>query len=117
MVGRLGLLDRKRQWMGGPQIAKRSTFCSVGRTPIFGLFGPVSVALSCCWFSKLSNGMLAAKNNEMGWQPLSKDKLVTASKKADLHLVRYRLPCLAVGFRNYRTECSPQKTTEWGGNP
>ena len=55
-------------------------------------FGPVSVALSCCWFSKLSNGMLAAKNNVMGWQPLSKDKLVTASKqrKADLRKVRAR---------------------------
>jgi hypothetical protein len=29
--------------------------------------------------------------------------------------VRYRLPCLSVGFRNYRTECSPQKATQCCG--
>jgi hypothetical protein len=68
-------------------------FCSVGRAPIFGLFGSVSVALSCCWFSKLSNGLLAAKSNVMSRvrQPPSKDKLVAAAeltnfrqRKADL---------------------------------
>jgi hypothetical protein len=64
-----------------------------GQAPIFGLFGSVSVALSCCWFSKLSNGLLAAKSNVMSRvrQPPSKDKLVAAAeltnfrqRKADL---------------------------------
>ena len=75
-------------------------FCSVGRAPIFGLFGSVSVALSCCWFSKLSR-LLAAKSNVMSRvrQPPSKDKLVAAAeltnfkpnskqRKADLPKVR-----------------------------
>ena len=87
-AGRDYLIESVNGW-AGPYIA--NAYVLFGRaTPIFGLFGPVSVALSCCWFSKLSNGMLAAKNNVMGWQPLSKDKLVTASKqrKADLRKVR-----------------------------
>src|SRR5262245_51378928 len=73
-------------------------FCSAGRT---GLFGLVSVALSCCWFSKLTNGMLTAKSSGMSRmrQPPSKDKLVAAAelssikpnskqRKADLSKVR-----------------------------
>jgi hypothetical protein len=77
-------------------------FCSVGRAFIFGLFGSVSVALSCFWFSKLSTGIIAVKSSGMSRmrQPLSsKYKLVAAAelssikpnskqRKADLPKVR-----------------------------
>jgi hypothetical protein len=43
------------------------------------------VALSCCWFSKLSTGMLAGKSIGMSRmrQPPSKDKSVAAAELAN----------------------------------